>query len=51
MKLRSLLVACMLGSLAQPALANEEGYSATYTSCMDASGGVTAQWRMNIGCG
>lgn len=41
MKLSSLLVACMLGSLAQPALANEEGYSATYTGCMDASGGVT----------
>ncbi len=41
MKHGSLLVVCMLGSLAQPALASEEGYSTAYTSCMDASGGVT----------
>lgn len=41
MKLSSLLVLVCSDHLLQPALANREGYSATYTGCMDASGEVT----------
>lgn len=43
MKLYLQTTALLLAALAQPAFAQNDTYSATYTRCMDKSGGVTVE--------